>query len=123
MFFGIFPIIFIGLAIYIARRIYHANKRQRYTDRYGLERYGEITDRILAKNPKEGELFKIAHKYRGRITLSDIVLETGMSIKEAENFIEPLVDGMHIRMEVSDKGFVVYEFPEIIARFEQDSGL
>ena len=39
-------------------------------------------------------------------------------IREAEEAINSMVDGTHVRMEVEDTGLVVYEFPEIISRFE-----
>ena len=41
-----------------------------------------------------------------------------MGIREAEEVINGMVDGTHVRMEVEDSGLVVYEFPEIISRIE-----
>lgn len=123
MFIWIIPVIFIVAVITIVRKFNRSNRRQREYNTFEIDRYAEVPERIPGKRPQEGELFKIAQKYKGRITISDIVLETGMSIKEAEALVEPLVDGLHIRMEVSDKGFVIYEFPEIIARFDQDPEL
>lgn len=67
---------------------------------------------------RESQIFRLAYKMKGRITLSDIVLELGIGLKEAEQIIEQMTDGIHIRMEVREDGLVVYEFPEIIARFE-----
>jgi hypothetical protein len=66
----------------------------------------------------EARIFRAAYKQRGRLTVSDLVIETGLGIKEAEELINGMVDGLHVRMEVDDRGLVVYEFPEIIARFE-----
>jgi hypothetical protein len=66
----------------------------------------------------EARIFRVAFKRKGRVTVSDIVLETGLSIKEAEETLNAMVDGMRIRMEVDERGLVVYEFPEIMARFE-----
>ena len=43
-----------------------------------------------------------------------------MSIREAEEAINRMVDGFHMRMEVEDRGMVIYEFPEIISRFENE---
>jgi hypothetical protein len=68
----------------------------------------------------ESKIFQIAYKMKGRLTLSDIVLETGLGLKEAEQIIEQMVDGTHVRMEVEEDGIIVYEFPEIIARFKKD---
>ena len=66
----------------------------------------------------EGRIFRAALKHSGRLTISDIVLETDLSIREAEEQINSMVDGTHVRMEVEEDGLVVYEFPEIISRFE-----
>lgn len=65
----------------------------------------------------ELRIFRLAHKLKGRITVTDIVLETGLGVQEAEETVNRMVDGMRVRMEVDGKGIVVYEFPEIIARF------
>ena len=43
-----------------------------------------------------------------------------MSIREAEEAINRMVDGLLVRMEVEDRGMVIYEFPEIISRFENE---
>jgi hypothetical protein len=67
----------------------------------------------------EGRIFRAALKHSGRLTVSDIVLETDLGIREAEEQIDSMVDGTHVRMEVEEDGLVVYEFPEIISRFEK----
>ncbi len=67
----------------------------------------------------ENRIFRAAFKHEGRLTVSDIVLETDLGIREAEEVINGMVDGTHVRMEVEDNGLVVYEFPEIISRFEK----
>lgn len=66
----------------------------------------------------ESRIFKLAQGMKGRITLSDIVIATNLNMKDAEQLIDSMIDGIHITMEVNDKGRVIYEFPEIIARFE-----
>jgi hypothetical protein len=66
----------------------------------------------------ESRIFRVAYKRKGRLTISDVVLETGLSIKEAEETVNAMVDGIRVRMEVDERGLVVYEFPEIMARFE-----
>jgi hypothetical protein len=67
----------------------------------------------------ENRIFRAAFKHEGRLTVSDIVLDTDLGIREAEEVINGMVDGTHVRMEVEDNGLVVYEFPEIISRFEK----
>lgn len=64
----------------------------------------------------EARLFRAAYKQRGRLTVSDVVIETGLGIREAEELINGMVDGLRVRMEVDEQGHVIYEFPEIIER-------
>ena len=66
----------------------------------------------------EARIFKLADRMKGRVTLSDVVLETGMGLKEAESFLKNMIDGTHVTMELTDTGKIVYEFPEIISRYE-----
>jgi hypothetical protein len=79
----------------------------------GWRRVGPVREQNL-----EARIVRVAFKRKGRITVSDIVLETGLSIKQAEDAANAMVDGVRVRMEVDDRGLVVYEFPEIIVRFE-----
>jgi hypothetical protein len=75
---------------------------------------------VRGKNSDEASIFKLALKLQGRLTVSDIVIETGLNLHEAEELVQGMVDNTHVRMEVSDRGMVTYEFPEIIQRIEGD---
>ena len=68
----------------------------------------------------ESKIFRLADEMKGRITVSDIVIAMDVSIKDAERLIERMVDGMHVTLDVTDSGRVIYEFPEIIAKYESD---
>jgi hypothetical protein len=65
----------------------------------------------------EARVFRLAYKRRGRITVSDAVIDLGLSIREAEDLLNGMVDDLRVRMEVAPNGLVVYEFPEILSRF------
>jgi hypothetical protein len=68
----------------------------------------------------QAKVFRIAYRRKGRITVSDVVIETSLGLKEAEELLNGMVDGLRVRMEVDPKnGMVFYEFPEIISRFEK----
>ncbi|MEW5815522.1 MAG: hypothetical protein AB1798_09045 [Spirochaetota bacterium] len=97
---------------------------RRRINRWDLPAHDELAQ-YFSKDRKdlESKIFRLAYKMKGRITLSDIVIETGLGMKEAEAYIEKMVDGIRVRMEVSDQGIVYYEFPEIIARFEEGKDL
>jgi hypothetical protein len=81
--------------------------------------------KLRGHKPKniEGIIFNLAYRLKGKITLSDIIIETGLSMKKAEDTINRMVDGIRVSMEVDDKGLVIYEFPEIIARYQRDTDL
>jgi hypothetical protein len=81
------------------------------------ERLGSPDQREPRLQTHESEIFRLAARMKGRITLSDVVLETGLGLKQAEELLEGMVDGTHVRMEVSPRGIIVYEFPELIDRF------
>jgi hypothetical protein len=73
---------------------------------------------LRSRNNNEARIFKLAQRLKGRVTLSDIVVETGLNLRDAEELIDGLVDNVHVRMEVDNRGMVFYEFPEIMRRFE-----
>ena len=68
----------------------------------------------------EPEIFQLAYKRGGRLTVSDVIVSTGYGPKQAERIMEGLVDGSRVRMEVDNDGIVYYEFPEIIRRLEDE---
>ena len=68
----------------------------------------------------ESRIFRLAYKLRGKVTVSDVILETGMGLSEAEEFLDRLADGVRVVMEVSTGGLVTCEFPEIISRLENE---
>jgi hypothetical protein len=128
--FGFFlPLLFLIIGIRALSRIIHELTRDSTQyhhrgvptrrDRYGYE--SSIFDFVDRRGRSlEAQIFKLAYKMKGRLTLSDIVVETGLDLEQAEKVIESMVDGMRVRMEVDERGVVVYEFPEIIMRFENE---
>ena len=68
----------------------------------------------------ESRVFALAYKLGGRITVSDVIIETGLGTKAAEALLDGLTDEVRVRMIVEDRGFVVYEFPEIADRVRRE---
>jgi hypothetical protein len=68
----------------------------------------------------ESRIFKLANRRKGRITVSDVVIETGLGVNEAEQLLQSMVDNVRVTMEVNDEGLVTFEFPEILRRFEEE---
>lgn len=61
----------------------------------------------------ESRVFRLAARHDGRLTVSDIVIETGMGIAEVEAAMERLADNQHVRVDVTERGTFEYEFPEL----------
>jgi hypothetical protein len=59
-------------------------------------------------------LFRLAKRRGGVLTLSDIIIETGLSVQQAEEMMNALVDNIYVRLEVTEQGRFVYEFPELM---------
>ncbi len=86
-------------------------------DPFGFE---EFEPPVGSQSSLESKIFRLAARQAGRVTVSDVVIETEMSVKEAEDFMDRMVDGTHVRMEVTDEGQVFYEFPELINRDDKN---
>ncbi len=124
--FGFFPFMFIGPLIFffVIARVIGGFVRGFHRSRYLEDEspYTAFPSRprpSASSRPTQGQIFKLAYRLKGRITISDLVVETGLEIAQAEQLIESMVDGTRVRMEVDDHGMVTYEFPEIIRRFEE----
>ncbi len=61
----------------------------------------------------DGAVFSLAKRLGGRLTLSDVVVETGLNLAEAERYMDSLVDNAHVSVEVDENGRLCYEFPEL----------
>jgi hypothetical protein len=122
----IIPIFMMVIAVRIGTRIFRGFMQKE--NRTGIEYYrrqglnGIYPTEFTARRGRavEAQIFKLAYKRRGRVTVSDIVVETGLGVEEAEELVQGMVDQTRVRMEVSEQGTVYYEFPEIIERFRQD---
>ncbi len=130
MMFALFPILIIGLVIFSTGVMKNARRR----NSMGQPTGGRIADGTVADDNKYmplqasnasdystgmvSKVFRLAAKRRGRLTLSDIVIESGLGLKEAERFMDSLVDGPHVQLEVDAQGLINYEFPEIQARLD-----
>lgn len=64
----------------------------------------------------EAEIYRLAAKHNGKITVSDVVTELGIEPKRTEKILESMADGIRVRMEVEENGAVFYTFPELQRR-------
>ena len=123
-FYFIFPLIMFFVVARVAARFIRGISRPPHrdlTDAFGVPQEAYRKDPrplIRGKGSDESRIFKLALRLKGRLTVSDVVIETGLNLQQAEELLESLVDSVHVRMEVDDRGLVTYEFPEIIRRLE-----
>jgi hypothetical protein len=62
----------------------------------------------------EAAVFRLAKRKRGVLTVSDVIVETGLNVSQAEELLQSLVDGVRVKMEVDQEGAIHYEFPELM---------
>jgi hypothetical protein len=78
----------------------------------------------LARRPErdriESRVVSLAYRLGGRVTVSDVVIDTSLGIKESEEVLDHMTDEVRVRMVVDERGLVTYEFPEIIDRIERE---
>lgn len=122
----IFPLIFFFVVARVVMGLLRGVNRRRFREfpddlRLPPQIQQQANARLPLRGPsREAQIFKLAYRLKGRLTLSDIVVDTGLSLSEAEGIVEAMVDNVHVRMEVDDRGMVLFEFPEIIRRFDDD---
>lgn len=117
------PLIVFFVLSRVASGFFRSVRRGRIDDDFFDERLRERGPRSIEARrgaSQEARIFKLAYRLKGRLTVSDIVVETGLGVHEAEELVESMVDNNHVRMEVDERGMVTYEFPEIIRRFESE---
>jgi hypothetical protein len=125
----LFPLFFVIFGIRLLARLLGKGQRSNFTrvpphDNLVNHYIPDFFDSRALESAAESyevKVFKLAYRLKGRLTVSDLVIETGLPVVEAEQLVQQMVDGSRVKMEVDDRGMVLYEFPEIIARFEGPS--
>ncbi len=74
---------------------------------------GESSPRHPEPHSIQRKIMQLARENEGVLTVTDVVLSTSLSIKEAEATLNDMVDGFRIKMDVADSGIVRYEFIEL----------
>ena len=106
--FGLLSLILIGGGLYILFRKIRTFDGSR---REGIDSGGNRTV-PGAKSASAPEIFRLAKRYDGVLTVSDVVSELGIDPKEAEALLEGLTDGRRVDMQVDNDGVVRYVFRE-----------
>lgn len=113
-FFGLFPFFLILLAVSWLGKSLRGRHYDDYVEHQNRAWYPHVPDSFRPWPTSDGAIFRLADKRNGKLMLSDVVIATGLDIKEAEAYMDRMVDGNHVVMDVDDAGHVLYLFPEII---------
>ena len=101
----IVPALLVWVAVPVIRQLMHSARR-------GLR--NSEPNRRLEGGQHEATIYRLAKNRGGRITVSDVVVETGMSVSQVEETLHGMLDGVRVRVEVTDDGTMLYEFPELM---------
>ena len=101
-FLGILAVIGVGSVLF--RRL---NRRGT-----GLHRE-PLRDPRSVENSNEADIYRLARKLGGRLTVSDVVIHLGYRPRDAEQMLEKMTDSIRVRMEVTENGMIVYDFVEV----------
>ena len=68
----------------------------------------------------EKEILRCAQRHGGRLTAPRLVMETSLSLDEAQKQLEALSAQGHVGIGVSESGALVYEFYELVGDSDQE---
>lgn len=106
MIFGLFPLLLIVFSLDLLESSIHRKRfaeDEMNTDDHFIRAHQETLNRIV---------FQIAKQRGGSVTLSEVVIVTGLDVAAAEDYMNSIIDGIHVTVEVDDTGRFTYEFPE-----------
>lgn len=86
--------------------------RQHTTSRNTTQRVR--LDNIKKKKSTEKQILDIAKKHGGKITVTQVAMDTDLSIEQAEKKLQDLVKSGYVQMNVTDNGVMIYEFMELM---------
>lgn len=103
--------IFIPFAAYVATRLIRGLRlrNRSWRTRETLDDDGPAHGTISHQ-----EVFRAAAAHGGRLTVSELVVESGVPAAQAEKLLRQLTDGSRVCMEIGSDGVVWYEFPELL---------
>lgn len=74
---------------------------------------GQLNDSKISDGSIQNRILHLALKNGGSLTVTDVVIETGLHIKKAEKILNQMVDNIRVIMEVNESGIIVYKFVEV----------
>jgi len=128
----LFPILLLLAAAFVfsrtgqrlLQRLFHGDRQEESQQGRGERRIpglpaGWARRQEAPNQDPQARLFRLARRRKGRLTVSDVVIDLGLSIHDAEELLDGMVDGRRVRTRVGPNGLAVYEFTEILARLRR----
>ncbi len=69
----------------------------------------------------ERRVLMLAQQKGGQLTVTEVSAELDLSLQAAEKVLMEMDDGFRVRSEVTDDGLLLYEFPELKYRVEDEA--
>lgn len=115
----LFPFVVVLIIMRLASTVLFSGEQGRPRSPFDARRalFPEYYEK-LAGAGTQARVFQTAHKLGGSLTVSDVVIELGIGIEEAERLLGAMVDNSRVRVDVSEHGLLVYDFPEVRARLD-----
>ncbi len=117
-FFGPFEFLFPFLIVFFLVRTITRSHQDEHQERQERNYLSESGARGIDRSLR-ASIYRLADAQKGRLTVSDVVIETGIDVDDVERILQSMVDNQHVRMEVRDEGIIYYEFPEIMDRYRR----
>jgi hypothetical protein len=100
----VIPVALAVIGVPLLRRLFAGNSPADRLDRQSP---------VAPESVIDATLFRLAQRFNGRLTVSDVVVETGLRPQDAEQALQSTADGLRVLMDVQSDGSVVYDFVEL----------
>jgi YHS domain-containing protein len=97
--------IFLPLLIYGMSALMHRLRRRQV----GSDQFPQNTRN---ESVPEAAIYRVAQKHGGRLTVSELIIDTGLPSEEVEKLLQAMSDGTHVRMDVSRTESCGMNFPK-----------
>lgn len=113
---SLIPILLLVGAAYVGWQIFsHRNGHNSANGPFETNRQnrgdGRSSPQIAA--PSAADLYRLAQRHGGTLTVSNVVVDLGVEPAVAEQSLEACSDQIRVRMDVQDDGRVIYHFLEL----------
>lgn len=117
---SLIPILLLVAAAYVGWRLFsHRNGYDSTNGPFEADGQNRSNSRSAPQieAPSAADLYRLAQRHGGTLTVSNVVVELGVDPAVAEQSLQACSDEIRVRMDVQDDGRVIYHFLEL-----EDSG-